>query len=46
VSTAFGCPYEGDVPVERVLSVAERALATAPTGCPTATPPGWPRPAG
>ena len=27
VSTAFGCPYEGEVPVERVLSVAARALA-------------------
>jgi hydroxymethylglutaryl-CoA lyase len=27
VSTAWGCPYEGDVPVERVLAVAGRALA-------------------
>ncbi|MCW2724468.1 MAG: pyruvate carboxyltransferase [Frankiales bacterium] len=27
VSTAFGCPYEGDVPVQRVLDVAARALA-------------------
>jgi len=27
VSTAWGCPYEGDVPVERVVSVAGRALA-------------------
>ena len=27
VSTAWGCPYEGDVPVERVLSVAGRAVA-------------------
>jgi hydroxymethylglutaryl-CoA lyase len=27
VATAFGCPYEGDVPVERVLKVAGRALA-------------------
>jgi hydroxymethylglutaryl-CoA lyase len=27
VSTAWGCPYEGDVPVERVLSVATRAIA-------------------
>ena len=26
VSTAWGCPYEGDVPVERVVSVASRAL--------------------
>ncbi len=27
VSTAWGCPYEGEVPVERVLGVARRALA-------------------
>lgn len=27
VSTAWGCPYEGEVPVQRVLSVAGRALA-------------------
>jgi hydroxymethylglutaryl-CoA lyase len=27
VSTAWGCPFEGDVPVERVLKVAGRALA-------------------
>jgi hydroxymethylglutaryl-CoA lyase len=27
VSTAFGCPYEGDVPVERVLWVVGRARA-------------------
>jgi hydroxymethylglutaryl-CoA lyase len=26
VSTAFGCPYEGDVPVERVLWAVGRAL--------------------
>ena len=26
VSTAWGCPYEGEVPVERVLSVALRAV--------------------
>jgi hydroxymethylglutaryl-CoA lyase len=30
ISTSFGCPYEGEVPVERVLDVA-RALADA--GC-------------
>jgi hydroxymethylglutaryl-CoA lyase len=24
ISVSFGCPYEGDVPVERVLSIAER----------------------
>jgi hydroxymethylglutaryl-CoA lyase len=27
VSTAWGCPYEGEVPVERVLTVASRAVA-------------------
>jgi len=27
VSTAWGCPYEGDVPVERVVATAGRALA-------------------
>jgi hydroxymethylglutaryl-CoA lyase len=27
VSTAWGCPYEGDVPVERVVRVASRAVA-------------------
>src|SRR6476469_2946820 len=32
VSTAFGCPYEGDVPVARVLSVARRALADGADG--------------
>lgn len=26
VSTAFGCPYEGDVPIERVVSVASQLL--------------------
>ena len=26
VSTAWGCPYEGDVPVERVVNVASRAV--------------------
>jgi len=32
VSTAFGCPYEGEVPVERVLDVAGRALADGADG--------------
>jgi hydroxymethylglutaryl-CoA lyase len=27
VSTAFGCPYEGDVPAERAAAVAGRAVA-------------------
>jgi hydroxymethylglutaryl-CoA lyase len=26
VATAWGCPYEGDVPIERVVSVASRAM--------------------
>jgi hydroxymethylglutaryl-CoA lyase len=28
VATAWGCPYEGDLPIERVLGVAGRALAS------------------
>ena len=32
VSTAFGCPYEGDVPVERVLWVVDRARADGADG--------------
>ena len=27
IATAWGCPYEGDVPVERVVGVAGRAVA-------------------
>jgi hydroxymethylglutaryl-CoA lyase len=27
VSTAWGCPYEGEVPVDRVVAVASRAVA-------------------
>ncbi len=30
ISTSFGCPYEGEVPPERVLSIAERLAAA---GC-------------
>lgn len=30
ISTAFGCPYEGDVPIERVLAVAEKLLELQP----------------
>lgn len=30
ISTSFGCPYEGEVPVSRVLEVAERLAAA---GC-------------
>lgn len=30
ISTAFGCPYEGDVPVERVMWVAEKLLELSP----------------
>jgi hydroxymethylglutaryl-CoA lyase len=32
VSTAWGCPYEGDVPVERVLTVAGRAVGDGADG--------------
>src|SRR5690606_9028455 len=30
ISTCFGCPYEGEVPVERVFEIAERLAAA---GC-------------
>jgi hydroxymethylglutaryl-CoA lyase len=30
ISTSFGCPYEGEVPIERVLGIAERLAAA---GC-------------
>ena len=32
VATAWGCPYEGEVPLERVLWVAGRALAAGADG--------------
>jgi hydroxymethylglutaryl-CoA lyase len=32
VATAWGCPYEGDVPVERVVSVAGRAVRDGADG--------------
>jgi hydroxymethylglutaryl-CoA lyase len=32
VSTAFGCPYEGEIPVSRVLDAAGRALADGADG--------------
>jgi len=32
VSTAWGCPYEGDVPVTRVVHVAKRAVADGADG--------------
>jgi hydroxymethylglutaryl-CoA lyase len=32
VSTAWGCPYEGDVPVARVVEVAKRAVADGADG--------------
>ncbi len=30
ISTAFGCPFEGEVPVERVREIAQRLAAAAP----------------
>jgi hydroxymethylglutaryl-CoA lyase len=30
ISTAFGCPFEGEVPVARVVEVAQRLAAAAP----------------
>src|SRR3954447_15210069 len=32
VATAWGCPYEGDVPVERVLATADRAVREGADG--------------
>jgi hydroxymethylglutaryl-CoA lyase len=32
VATAWGCPYEGDVPTERVVSVASRAIRDGADG--------------
>ncbi len=32
VSTAWGCPYEGEVPIERVVGVAKRAVADGADG--------------
>ena len=32
VSTAFGCPYEGEVPVSRVVATAARAVADGADG--------------
>jgi hydroxymethylglutaryl-CoA lyase len=32
VATAWGCPYEGDVPVSRVIEVARRAVADGADG--------------
>jgi hydroxymethylglutaryl-CoA lyase len=30
IATAFGCPFEGEVPVSKVLDIAERLAAGAP----------------
>ena len=47
VATAWGCPYEGDVPVERVLCGRwPGASRTGPTPSRSATPPAWRRRAG
>jgi len=32
IATAWGCPYEGDVPVERVLELARRVVADGADG--------------
>ena len=32
VATAWGCPYEGDVPVQRVVDIARRAIADGADG--------------
>ncbi len=43
VSTAFGCPYEGDVSPAAVAAVAARLLDGGADGCRSATPRAWPR---
>jgi hydroxymethylglutaryl-CoA lyase len=30
ISSAFGCPYEGEVPVSRVVEIAEKVMAAEP----------------
>jgi hydroxymethylglutaryl-CoA lyase len=30
ISSAFGCPYEGEVPVERVIEIARRVMDAEP----------------
>ena len=44
VSTAFGCPYEGDVAPERVAQVAGHLSTPAPIVSRSATRPAWRRP--
>src|SRR5260370_7162209 len=44
VSTAWGCPYEGDGPVRQVLQVAGPALPDAPTSLSFGHPPALPPP--
>ena len=42
ISTSFGCPYEGDVPQERVFEIAGRLQPPAVRRSPSATRPAWP----
>src|SRR5260370_40987900 len=44
VSTARGCPYEGDVPVRRVVEVAGRAVADGAAAISVGDTPGLARP--
>ena len=30
ISAAFGCPYEGEVPLSRVVEIAEKVMAAEP----------------
>ena len=42
ISTSFGCPYEGDVPIERVFEIAERLVSRgARSRSASATRPEW-----
>ena len=42
ISVAFGCPYEGHVPPDRVFDIAERLIAAGCAEIGSATRPAWP----
>ena len=44
VATAFGCPFEGEQPADKVLGIVERYLRSASTASRSPTPPAWPTP--
>ena len=42
ISTSFGCPYEGNVPPDRVFAIARRLRDAGAEEVASATPRGWP----